>query len=186
MMPSGEPSFLLACLHLPSPLHFETEADRASNAACTIRLIAEEEGKVGHRRTLVMGDFNMNPFESGMVGTMGFHAVLDRRIAEKCSRKVQGRDHSFFYNPMWRFMNDTQAAACGSHYYAKSKPVCHFWNTFDQVLLRPALLPAFADTELSLIDSIGGKSLLDAKGRPNKLRSSDHLPVLLTLDLQKL
>jgi hypothetical protein len=157
--------------------------DRAALAGCTARLIAEVEQSAGHTRTLVIGDFNMNPFESGMVSSEGFHAILDRRIAMRGHRTVQKRRRPFFYNPMWRFMNDDRAPACGSHFYQKSKPLCHFWNTFDQVLIRPDLLPVFDDAGLSLIDVIGGESLLDERGRPNKLQHSDHLPIHLNLNL---
>jgi len=180
--PAGGLSFILACVHLPSAMHMPHD-DRAQLAICTARLIAEAEQSAGHARTLVIGDFNMNPFEAGMIGSEGFHAVLDRRIAATGGRKVQGRSRRFFYNPMWRFMNDDRLSMCGSHFYRKSAPLCHFWNTFDQVLIRPDLLPVFADPGLALVESIGGKSLLDARGRPNKLRHSDHLPVHLNLNL---
>lgn len=180
--PAGALAFTLACVHLPSALHM-TQDDRAALAGETVRLIASAEESAGHTRTLVIGDFNMNPFEPGMIGSTGFHAILDRRIAATGQRKVQERTRPFFYNPMWRFMNDDRLAFCGSHYYRKSVPFCHFWNTFDQVLIRPELLPTFDDAGLSLVDSIGGKSLLDANGRPNKIHHSDHLPISLNLNL---
>jgi len=131
--PAGGQSFILVCVHLPSAMHMEQD-DRAALAGCTARLIAEVEQSTGHTRTLVIGDFNMNPFEPGMVSSEGFHAVLDRRIATRGHRTVQERRRPFFYNPMWRFMNDNRAPVCGSHFYQKSKPLCHFWNTFDQVV----------------------------------------------------
>jgi hypothetical protein len=180
--PAGELPFTLACVHLPSALHM-TPDDRSALAGETARLIAGVEDSAGHTRTVVIGDFNMNPFEPGMIGSEGFHAVLDRRIAATGQRKVQARSRPFFYNPMWRFMNDDRLPFCGSHYYRKSVPFCHFWNTFDQVLIRPELLPAFDDAGLSLVDSAGGKSLLDANCRPNKFLHSDHLPIHLNLNL---
>jgi exonuclease III len=34
-----------------------------------------------HRRTVVLGDFNMNPYETGMVSARGFHATMTRQKA---------------------------------------------------------------------------------------------------------
>jgi endonuclease/exonuclease/phosphatase family metal-dependent hydrolase len=181
VQPAGLPEFILASVHLPSGMHY-TEADRAANAQETARLIADIEASAGHSRTVVMGDFNMNPFEQGMVISNGFHAILDRQVAAKGQRIVQKKAHPFFYNPTWRFMNDEGRQHAGSFYYTKAVPHCHFWNTFDQVLLRPDLLPFFNDSGLKLVTEIAGKSLLDGKGRPSKLHS-DHLPLHLTLSL---
>jgi len=41
--------------------------------------IRREELGIGHERTVLMGDFNMNPFEIGMISATGLHAVMDRR-----------------------------------------------------------------------------------------------------------
>jgi hypothetical protein len=35
---------------------------------------------------VVIGDFNMNPFDRGMVNANGFHAVMSRQIAALRSR----------------------------------------------------------------------------------------------------
>jgi len=96
--PAGGQSLILACVHLPSAMHMEQD-DRAALAGCTARLIAKVEQSAGHTRTLVIGDFNMNPFEPGMVSSEGFHAVLDRRIATRGHRTVQERRRPFFLQP---------------------------------------------------------------------------------------
>jgi hypothetical protein len=180
--PAGRRSFVLACVHLSSQLHMDYD-DRSALAGRTSRLVLEAEKAAGHSRTIVIGDFNMNPFEAGMVSSEGFHGILDRRVAKSQGRTVQGEHRLFFYNPMWRFMNDERQGSCGTHFYRKSKPVCHFWNTFDQVLLRPDLLPFFDHSCLTLVESFGGKTLLDSRGQPNKVKYSDHLPIHLNLNL---
>ena len=63
--------------------------------------IENAEQRVGHDRTVIFGDFNMSPFEPEMVGAQGFHSVMDREIARAGSRKIQGKDYNFLYNPMW-------------------------------------------------------------------------------------
>jgi len=63
---------VLVAVHLPSKLHM-TEDDQLFECAVLARHIAEQEALAGHRRTIVVGDLNMNPFEPGLVGAAGVH-----------------------------------------------------------------------------------------------------------------
>ncbi|MCP4213910.1 MAG: hypothetical protein GY765_04595 [bacterium] len=126
----------------------------------------------------------MNPFEPGFVSTEGFHSVMDKRIARKVSRKVQGEERSFFYNPMWGRLGDESAGPPGTYYYSDSQYVCYFWNTFDQVLLRPGLVDLFSNDCLKVITEINGTSLIRENGTPNKSITSDHLPLLFRLNIE--
>ena len=101
------------------------------------------EDRAGHQRTVVFGDFNMNPFETAMVSSTGLNAVMSRRIAARVSRKVLGRDYRFFYNPMWEHFGDAKSDTAGSYHYDNSEHVNYFGNVFDQVLVRPELAVGF-------------------------------------------
>lgn len=57
---------LLVAVHLPSKLHWSNES-QAFECTELARLIANEEDRAGHRRTVAVGDFNMNPFEFGFI-----------------------------------------------------------------------------------------------------------------------
>ena len=93
---------------------------------------------------------------------------------------MQTRPYKFFYNPMWSHFGD-RAAAAGTYYYESAEPLCHFWNIFDQVLLRPELLGGFTHERLRIVTEIAGVSLL-TNGCPDRALASDHLPVLLQLE----
>jgi hypothetical protein len=174
-------SLLLVGLHLPSKLHF-TDSEQLVQAIRVSTIIQEAEAIVGHSKTLVMGDFNMNPFEPGLVAADGFHAVMDQKIARRGSRIVQGETKPFFYNPMWGLMGDSSPGASGTYYY-NGGHISFFWNTFDQVLLRPDLLDFFSQEGLQVISEVGDRRLQTENGL---LRSaSDHLPVLLRLNIDK-
>ncbi len=125
----------------------------------------------------------MNPFESGVVGAAGLHAVMTKQIASKGRRTVSGKQYPFFYNPMWSCFGDRTAGPPGTYYYDRAEHVCYFWNVFDQVLLRPELLDRFPSEELRILTEDGDRSLLSASGLPDKAAGSDHLPVLFKLDL---
>jgi hypothetical protein len=145
-------------------------------------MITAEEDKVGHRRTVLVGDFNMNPFEAGLVGAAGLHSVMSRQVASRLVRTVQDREYRFFYNPMWSHFGDSKRKTAGSYYYDNSEQVNYFWNMFDQVLMRPELAERFDPGELSIVASVGSDSLVRADGRPDGTRYSDHLPIIFRMD----
>jgi Endonuclease/Exonuclease/phosphatase family len=181
--PSGF-EILIVAVHLPSKLH-GTETDQTLNAPLISRVIDRAEAKVGHTRTVVVGDFNMNPFEPGLVGATGFHAVSDRRTAQRRTRTVSGKQYRFFYNPMWGRMGETSPGPPGTYYFNTSRYINFFWNTFDQVLVRPELLKFFPDERLAVLSKVKDQSLLSPTGIPDTTQGSDHLPLLFAVDIEE-
>ncbi|RJP30678.1 MAG: endonuclease/exonuclease/phosphatase family protein [Candidatus Omnitrophota bacterium] len=116
---------LLALMHLPGKL-YRDDRDQASMCPRYAQIIENCEEKVGHRRTLIVGDLNMNPFEPGTAGAEGFHAVITRNIARKGSRLVEGKSRYFFYNPMWSHFGDHPNEPAGTYFYQNSKPINYF------------------------------------------------------------
>jgi hypothetical protein len=179
-LPTGA-DILLVALHLSSKLYM-SEDDQKFQAVRAANLIQEAESRVGHMKTLVIGDFNMNPFEVGLVGADCFHAVMDQNIAKKRRRTVQGQNRAYFYNPMWGLMGDSSPGPSGTYYYSNSVYVNYFWNTFDQVLLRPDLLDAFSKENLAVISKVGGRDLII--NQKISSASSDHLPIMISLSIE--
>lgn len=177
----GRETILIAGAHLPSKLHF---SDESLIFECTYlaERINDVEKQEGHSRTIVVGDLNVNPFETGMIGSSGLNAVMSRRVANRELRTVQGRQYRFFYNPMWTHFGDRMTDVAGTFFYDKAEHVTYYWNIFDQVLIRPALLKAFAHEQVQILATVGATQLVDAQGHPNSQVGSDHLPVLLDLN----
>jgi hypothetical protein len=173
-------SMLLVAVHLSSKTNLEG-AEQSQLAGRLRELVNEAEERVGHARTVVVGDFNMNPFEDGLVGSEAMHAVSDRRVAARGSRTVLSEPRTFLYNPMWRFLGDNGPHPPGTFFHSGSSPVTHFWNVFDQVLFRPELLPHFTDDGVRIVTEIRGVPLACDKGRPDRTVGSDHLPIVLRL-----
>jgi hypothetical protein len=174
-------TILLAMVHLPSKLRWSNDS-QAIECTELARRIAIEEDKVGHRRTILVGDLNMNPFETGMVAAGGLNSVPTRRLAAREVRTVQGREYSMFYNPMWGHFGDRQRDTAGSYFYSSSEHVNYFWHIFDQVLLRPELAQQFDPGTLEIISSLSDRSLVHADGRPDSSACSDHLPIVFELN----
>ncbi|MCZ6675994.1 MAG: endonuclease/exonuclease/phosphatase family protein [Candidatus Poribacteria bacterium] len=170
---------LLTGVHLPSKLH-ASNARLHDESTELAREIREVEQEIGHSRTVVVGDLNMNPFEDGLVTAAGFNAVMTRELASRQTRIVQSRQYPFFYNPMWGHFGDRTEGPSGTYYYHNSE---HLWNIFDQVLLRPDVMPFFPDESLQILSTDGTTSFLSERGLPNTSAVSDHLPILFQLDL---
>ena len=183
LVPPVGPDILIVAVHLPSKLHRSAD-DQTLFSTRLARVIDSEEKKVGHRRTVIVGDLNMNPFESGVVGAEGLHAVMDQRVAQKISRVVDGEERFFFYNPMWSYFGDYPSGPSGTYFYRGSQ-VSFFWNMFDQVIIRPALLEFFDQGSLRILTRAGSTDLLNSAGVPDKKVSSDHLPIVFSLELAK-
>ena len=178
----GLPSAIVAIVHLHDKRNWN---DSSQNAACydLARDVGNVESRCGHRRTLVVGDFNMNPFETGMLAANGLHAETTRFTAAKMERVVDEKTHRYFYNPMWNLFGDATRGPAGTYHYQSSELVRMSWNMFDQVLLRPNLLPFFVTEELEILTKDGEHSFLTAQGRPKSNSVSDHLPILFKLNL---
>ena len=179
--PASGRSLILVSVHLPSKLAMKTE-EQIFQAQRVRREIDRAEAACGHDRTVVVGDFNMHPFENGMVASDALHGIMDRRIVEKGGRTVLGEHHAYFYNPMWRLMGDSRNEALGTYFRSSGSHVHYFWHTFDQVLIRPSLLDAFQENELRIIENIGTRSLLSKSGLGPSKEVSDHLPLLFELN----
>ncbi len=172
---------LLVAVHAPSKLHLKA-GDQWAMASRLSARVREIESRVGHSRTVLVGDLNMNPFEEGMISANGWHAVMTRGIARKGKRSINKESYPFFYNPMWgRFGDDTEGPP-GTYYEKSGSFIKYFWHLFDQVLIRPDLLKSFDSASLRVLEKCGSTSLVRRSGIPNA-RLSDHLPLLFALEI---
>lgn len=186
----GSLELLFFAVHLPSKLFRsgESQALDLPRLADRIRLV---EANAGHDRTFLVGDFNMNPFESGVVAAQGLNAVMTRELAARNERVVDGVSYPFLYNPMWGHQGDATHevhppgslthSPPGTCYYPARESRWYYWNVYDQVLLRPSLLPFFRNRDLRVLAHDGNQSLVSARGLPDRSLGSDHLPVLFRL-----
>lgn len=79
-------------------------------------------------------------------------------------------------------MGDLSEGPPGTYHYERSEQVNYGWNMFDQVLVRPSMIPRFDFGCLEIVTSVGEESLLTERGIPDKSRS-DHLPIVFGIKL---
>jgi hypothetical protein len=174
--------FLFIGVHLKSKTwaNAETQLLDCQQLASDIRRI---EGEIGHERTVLVGDLNMNPFDPGVAACRGLNALMFRERVTAGPRSYHDQDYPHFYNPMWSRMGDLRAGPPGTYFYRDSNDVCHYWHMLDQVLIRSALVSSFLPDELRILESDGVDSLLAKHGDLTVPSVSDHLPLVFALDL---
>lgn len=170
--------FTLGVVHLIDKRNSD-EADRLGESQSLSERLRTEEQGLGHARTVLIGDFNLNPFEFPMNKPHCLNALMTRECISNKTRTVKGEKYPFFYNPMWKFFGDYSHHSPGTFYHGKSSNGYFGWNILDQVLLRPDVLSRYHDVRI--LTKAGEESLLTKKKRPRSKVFSDHLPILLSL-----
>lgn len=174
-------SFNLIALHLPSKL-WRSNSDQAAWMAHTLKpFIDEVEQNEGHQRTVLIGDFNANPFEEGVVAAMGVHAISCRSVASRRRRMVDGKLADIFYNPMWSFMGDMSPGPPGTYFHKGSGHHELFWHMFDQVMFRPDLAPLVNAGHIEILTHTGKRTLMNHRFEPDCKTASDHFPIFCEL-----
>lgn len=177
---AGRLPFLLAVIHWKSRLYRSVKSQSAAvySIANTIRA---SETRVGHQRTIFIGDMNVDPFNEAMVATNGLNATMSRHVAMRGVRRSSPfGEYPFFYNPMWSVYGDESDGPPGTYFRSDSEEVCYFWHAFDQVLVRPDLVPLLPMRSLRVINKVHDFSLASERGTP---RASDHFPILFEFEI---
>lgn len=171
---------LIFFVHLPSQLH-QSEKNISFECVNLSNFINYWEKKSETERNLVIGDFNLNPYDDGLIAANGLNAIGDKnKIADK-KRKVNENNYKYFYNPMWNFFGDN-STPYGTYYHKASKMLTPFWHLFDQVLLRYEFVQYYKNYEVDIITKVENESLINTKNRIDAKVYSDHLPIIIRLE----
>lgn len=164
---------LIVLVHYPSKMHM-SDPDQKSFASKQSAIIEGMENRLGTKNTIVVGDFNINPHEDAMLAADGMNAVCCSNIAKKESRKVNGSEYRFFFNPMWRFYTKESGVGHGTYYRNPKGYKSVYWNILDQAIFRPQLID---EVDVEIIDQY------KIPGEPDRslLSIADHLPIKITI-----
>jgi hypothetical protein len=171
----GAAPVLIALVHLPSKLH-AADVDQLQDCIFFKLELEAAERDAGHANTIVLGDFNMNPFDQGMVSAAAMNSLPCLKTAKRETRVVSGKSHSFFYNPSWNLLGDLDDSP-GTYFNRSPHYLSHYWNMLDQVVIRPSIADRFDKASLRILRTTGTKSLVNDNGRPSV---SDHLPIFFS------
>ena len=142
-----------------------------------IKDIEDCEKRIDSKNTVIIGDFNANPFDKELMQMNAFNSVFFRDvIMQNENRIVDERKYRRFYNPTIRFLSEKNKNY-GSYYdiSSSSTPV---WHSLDQILVSKALVDKIKS--IRYLRNISDVSLIN-KVRPNE-NISDHLPLLVHME----
>lgn len=172
-------NIILCCVHLNSQIFSDNIERREICIEQIIKDIISAEKELKINDTIVVGDFNINPYDKSCVSARYFHSLPIYEESKRKSRKIAGKEFYMFYNPMWNFLGDFNEPY-GTYYHNSSDTINTYWNIYDQVILRPALRTRFVDKSLKILTDTKNISLLDENGHPD-LNISDHLPIMFEI-----
>ncbi len=120
LIPNKGQELLIAGVHLMSKFGGTTENDQALVASEIIAELNEVEDSQQHRNTIMIGDFNMQPYDVGMTNPIGMHGLMTQQLANRPDRIHRRKLRRSFYNPMWGLFGDRTDGPPGSHYWQAS------------------------------------------------------------------
>jgi hypothetical protein len=182
---NGE-QILVVGVHLFSKAAMKQEVSRMGFAQEALAVIEEFERKYNIKKTIIIGDFNMNPFEVGMIDFFGLHTTMCSQTAQQGARIISGTKKRYFFNPSWKAYsnvgkkNEPPGTIFYDHRYDTSLP---YWNLLDQVIIRPELIIGNLNFKIIHEAEAKGRSLLNSDLKPNESLYSDHLPILYSIKL---
>ena len=169
---NGKNRWIIAIVHLPSKLH-KNDYDDVEILHDLLDEVERVKLERGIDYVVIMGDFNMNPFESPMIAASGLQAVPSGKIAKKENRIYRDRRRSFYYNPMWNFLGD-EKRPMGSFFYNSPGNEAFYWNTFDQFVVSPSLVDEVRKESIHFVNRFEHIVLENRNGKP---KVSDHFPL---------
>lgn len=169
----------LAAVHLADPRNNPQDV-RDIEAVDHAKWLRGQSETQENQRLIVLGDFNLAPYDKGLVSAYGFHAVPTAHLARTESRTVGRLARPFLYNPMWSGLGDRSPGLPGSFGGRFLNPNDPGWNAPDQFLISPDLIDHI-DWELSGWRTAKGESEASPDHTPAR-DGGDHYPLLVRIE----
>lgn len=179
-MKAFETDFLVCAFHGVDKHNYD-EFGQYNESILAMTYIETEVVAEKISNVVVIGDFNLNPFDPMMTKLEGMNALMERKWRKpRPSTKVKNKRMLKFYNPMWSLFGDLTAGPPGTFYHKGTTKGMHGWNMVDQAIVSSQALPWFSS--VSILEKAGPHELVNpTSGRPDDKKYSDHLPIMLEL-----
>lgn len=173
-------SYSITGVHLQDRLSADPEERKVIIRSLMSDLTAYEE-KNGISNTIIIGDFNSNPYNDEMLQFDAFNAVLFKEVIRRSDITIY-RKHKYrrLYNPILNYIKESDKECdrmYGSYYYSRGANT-PYWFCLDQVLLGKSLIDSV--TNVKYLKKIGTQDLINKVQLKKSI--SDHLPLLVVID----
>lgn len=150
--------------------------------------------------TIIVGDFNLNPFELIMTDEAHLDAVHHLKYRSFIQRINNKAINAYFYNPMWRFLSDADKRefVSGTITWKDSSGIQSQMPIFDQIIYRPQLDAFFEHSNLQILNRVGQRNLIISE-QGNEIQEIifkdnneglglfiDHLPIIFEFNFSKI
>lgn len=144
-------------------------------------------------KSIMIGDFNHNPFDANLLDPYVMNSRDSRDIIthQKQFGPI-GSKEKYWYNPMWNLLGDhdpyTNSKRISGSYYFNNEDETPVWNMLDGFMLRPSLMNGIDFSESRIITGTTNHQFV----KPLVLKKdeslineyySDHLPITLTINI---
>lgn len=168
-------NYILVAIHLEDRRNYKP-AERIETIKSLVADIEETEEILKCSNTIVIGDFNANPYDEELLSKFAFNSVLFKSIIDKNEfTNPNSSKKKRFYNPILHYISE-DTEMYGSFYHEKEY-MTPYWHCLDQVLVRKEL--ANSVEYMKYLKSVNTKDLL--KNTIPNVKISDHLPLLINL-----
>ena len=134
------------------------------------------QGQQNTNKFILLGDFNMNPYDIAMNLAAGLNAMMTKSCVERGHRTHLKKKYDFYYNPMWSLLGDNTDGPAGT-VYDTSNQGPYGWSMLDQVIINHSIVELFQNVKI--LTDAGTKSLMNSKGHPDTKNASDHFPIFV-------
>lgn len=168
-------NYILVAVHLEDKRNYKS-AERIETIKYLVADIEQTETLLKCSNTVVIGDFNANPYDEELLSKYAFNAVLFKSIINKNElTNPKSLKKKRFYNPILHYISE-DTEMYGSFYHEKEY-ITPYWYCLDQVLVRKSLADKVEHIEY--LRKINTQDLIENTVPNSKI--SDHLPLLVNL-----
>lgn len=171
-------ALIVGFVHFPSQKHCGLDALGDMCARFRSQIVVEED-RCNIQDSMVMGDFNVNPFEQPMISFRSMGATNGQDCNQRGAITSYEVSNKLFYNPMWT-LYATHKERPGGYRYPNTQNHVLTWHFLDQVIIRPSLIEHFNFESLQLIKATSTVNYLNNNQFPT---ISDHFPLMCEVEI---
>jgi endonuclease/exonuclease/phosphatase family metal-dependent hydrolase len=192
---TGSEELTLAAVHLHSKVGNTERQQQWKNRALLTKMEAWESEAGGQLNTVLVGDFNANPYEANLLDPYLLRGQASRKLIEQLrgfplQASLSKKTLDFWYNPMWGLLGDRNAHTGAERptgtFFRHVRDETGHWSLLDGFLVRPALMHRVVHEDLAIVERTASTEFV----KPFILAAdeslltddlSDHLPVKFSL-----